>query len=543
LPENKDREAGMAVSLKPEEFEQMQTLGDVVRLHGRMRANQIATSFEGRATTYAELDARSNQVAAALIAAGVEPGDCVCYFGKNSDYYFELLFGVVKAGAVLAPIGWRLSADEAAYIIDDAQAHMLFVGPECLACAAEAVAKSSSRPSIVAMEPGAHGHPVYETWRDAHARNDLELDAPPDATSLLLYTSGTTGRPKGVMLASANLLRSRRTLSEAKMGWNEWLEGEVNYVAMPVAHIGGTGWGLVGLINGVKNVVARDFNPIEALEVIPRERIAKMFMVPAALQFIIRMPRAREIDYSSLTHILYGASPMPVDLLRECMEVFGCGFVQQYGMTETTGTIVYLPPQDHDPKGNQRMRSAGLPMPGVEIAILDAEGKRLGPNEVGEIATRSIANMKGYWRKTDATAAAIDGEGWLRTGDAGYLDEDGYLYIQDRIKDMIITGGENVYPAEVENAVHGHPHVAEVAVIGVPDEIWGESVKAIVVAKPGVTPDADDIIAFTRERIAHFKAPRSVDFLATPLPRSASGKILRRELREPYWVGKDRRVN
>jgi long-chain acyl-CoA synthetase len=255
------------------------------------------------------------------------------------------------------------------------------------------------------------------------------------------------------------------------------------------------------------------------------------------------MPRAREIDYSSLTHILYGASPMPVDLLRECMEVFGCGFVQQYGMTETTGTVVYLPPQDHDAKGNKRMASAGLPMPGVEIAIFDDKGNKLPPNQTGEIATRSLANMKGYWRKQDATASTINGDGWLRTGDAGYLDEDGYLFIQDRIKDMIITGGENVYPAEVENAVHGHPHVAEVAVIGVPDDTWGESVKAIVVPKPGSTPDAEDIIAFARSRIAHFKAPRSVDFMATPLPRSASGKILRRELREPYWAGKERRVN
>jgi long-chain acyl-CoA synthetase len=393
------------------------------------------------------------------------------------------------------------------------------------------------------MEMSSAAYPAYELWRNVRPARDPAIEVDPASTGLLLYTSGTTGRPKGVMLMHANLMRSRRVLAEAKMGWNEWREGEVNYCAMPAAHIGGTGWCLVGLINGVKNVVARDFNPMEVLEVIPRERIAKMFMVPAALQFVIRMPRAREIDYSSLTHILYGASPMPVDLLRECMEVFGCGFVQQYGMTETTGTIVYLPPEDHDPNGNKRRRSAGLPMPGVEIAILDAVGNRLGSNEVGEIATRSAANMKGYWRKDAATAATIDKDGWLRTGDAGFIDEDGYIFIQDRIKDMIITGGENVYPAEVENAIHGHPHVAEVAVIGVPDEQWGESVKAIVVPKPDVTPDAQSIIEFARSRIAHFKAPRSVDFLATPLPRSTSGKILRRELREPFWTGKDRRVN
>ncbi|MEZ5959409.1 MAG: fatty acid--CoA ligase [Hyphomonadaceae bacterium] len=533
----------MAASLKPEEFDLMVTLGDVPRHHGRMRPDQVALSFEGRETTFAQLDANSNRGVAALLAEGVKKGDRICYLGKNSDQYFELLLAVMKAGAVIAPIGWRLSADEVAYIIDDAQSSLLFVGPECVECGEVAAAKSESRPKIIAMEPGAHAHPTYEAWRDAHPAEDRRIEVAAGDTALLLYTSGTTGRPKGVMLTSGNILRSRRALSEAKMGWNEWQEGEVSYCAMPVSHIGGTGWGLVGLINGVKNVIARDFNPMEALEVIQRERIAKMFMVPAALQFVIRTPRAREIDYSSLTHILYGASPMPVDLLRECMEVFGCKFVQQYGMTETTGTVTYLPPEDHDPKGNQRMRSAGVPMPGVEIAIFDAQGNRLGPNEVGEIATRSAANMKGYWRKDDATAATVDTQGWLRTGDAGFIDDDGYIFIQDRIKDMIISGGENVYPAEVENAVHGHPDVAEVAVIGVPDETWGEAVKAIVVPKPGATPDAADIIAFARSRIAHFKAPRSVDFLSTPLPRSASGKILRRELREPYWAGKDRRVN
>jgi long-chain acyl-CoA synthetase len=222
--------------------------------------------------------------------------------------------------------------------------------------------------------------------------------------------------------------------------------------------------------------------------------------------------------------------------------VFGCQFVQQYGMTETTGTIVYLPPEDYDPNGNERMRSAGIPMPGVEIAVLDADGKPLPPREIGEVATRSVANMKGYWRKPDATASTVSSEGWLRTGDAGYLDEDGYLYIQDRIKDMIISGAENIYPAEVENAIHGHAAVAEVAVIGVPDDKWGEAVKAIVVLKPGAAADVDDIIAYARTKIAHFKAPKSVDFIDI-LPRNPSGKILRRQLREPYWAGRERQVN
>jgi long-chain acyl-CoA synthetase len=298
----------------------------------------------------------------------------------------------------------------------------------------------------------------------------------------------------------------------------------------------------MGLYNGAKGVVAREFDPSRVLDFIERDRISKMFMVPAAMQIVVRQPRAREVDFSCLKFLLYGASPIPLDLLKECMEVFGCGFVQMYGMTETCGTIVALPPEDHDPQGNARMRSAGKPLPGVEIAILGDDGAPLPPLEVGEIATRSAANMTGYWNLPEATANTIDAEGWLRTGDAGYLDEDGYVYIHDRVKDMIITGGENVYPAEVENAIFGHPAVADVAVIGVPDPQWGEAVKAVVVARPGAEATPAEIIAWARERIAGFKTPKSVDFIEA-LPRNPSGKILRRELREPYWAGVGRRVN
>ena len=239
---------------------------------------------------------------------------------------------------------------------------------------------------------------------------------------------------------------------------------------------------------------------------------------------------------------MYGASPIPLDLLRECMDVFGCGFVQMYGMTETTGTIVALEPEDHTPEGSQRMRSAGKPLAGVEIAILDGEGNRLRAGQVGEIATRSMANMKGYWNLPEASKRTMTEDGWLRTGDAGYLDEDGYVYVHDRVKDMIISGAENIYPAEVESAIFGHPAIAEVAVIGVRDDKWGEAVKAVVVLKEGADVSPDEIIAFARTRIAGFKAPRTVDFIEA-LPRNPSGKILKRELREPYWAGKDRRVN
>jgi fatty-acyl-CoA synthase len=233
---------------------------------------------------------------------------------------------------------------------------------------------------------------------------------------------------------------------------------------------------------------------------------------------------------------------MPLELLRQCIKVFGAEFIQVYGMTETTGTIAMLPPEDHDPDGNERMRSAGKPLPGVEIRIVNGAGGDVATREVGEIWTRSSNNMVGYWNLPDATLGTVADGGWIKTGDAGYLDEDGYLYIHDRVKDMIISGGENVYPAEVESAIYGHPDVLEVAVIGVPDDKWGESVKAVCVAKPGASLEADSVIQWARERIAAFKVPKSVEVLAA-LPRNASGKILRKDLRAPYWEGRERQVN
>jgi len=524
------------------DFDQMTTLGDIARYHARVRPEAVALSFEGRETTFADFDRHTNQVANALIAAGVAKDQRIAYVGKNSDHYFELYFGAAKMGAVMTPIGWRLAPAEMAYIIGDAKAPFLFYGPEVAGVVAAALAALPAPPQAIAMEPGDGGHPLYIPWRDAASSADPGVPISAQDVAMQLYTSGTTGRPKGAMLRHHNLLGGRRAAAEANMSWNNWGPDDVSLVAMPVAHVGGSGWGLVGLLNGAKGVVAREFDPLKVLDFIERDRISKMFMVPAALQIVVRQPRARQVDFSRLKFILYGASPIPLDLLRECMEVFGCGFCQQYGMTETCGTIVYLPPEDHDPAGTPRMRAAGLPMPGVELKIIDAGGATLPPHAVGEVAIRSAANMQGYWGLPEATAATIDADGWLRTGDAGYLDEDGYLYIHDRVKDMIISGAENIYPAEVENAIYGHPAVAEVAVIGVPDERWGEAVKAVVVLKPGAAATPQEIVDFAKTRIAAFKAPKSVDFVSA-LPRNATGKVLRRELRDPYWASRERRVN
>jgi long-chain acyl-CoA synthetase len=516
----------------------LHTLADIPRAHARTHPERRALAFEGRDTTYGELDERASRVAQALAARGLRAGDRIAYLGKNSDRYYELLFGAARAGVVMTPVNWRLAPAEAQYIIEDCDARMLFVGAEFVDRVA-AYAPVRRVADIVGMEQPYNGV-AFDEWRDSHPARDPEMRVPPEAPAVQLYTSGTTGHPKGAVLTHANFLAM--PASRPELPWSVWTEEDVSLAAMPCFHIGGTGWGILGLRAGALNVVMREFDPTKVLEIIERWRISKLFLVPAAMHVVVRDPRARQIDYSQLKYMLYGASPMPPALLKECMDVFGCGFVQLYGMTETTGTVTALGPEDHERAGNKRMNSAGKPLPGVEVAILDPSGRRLPPNDVGEIAVRSPTNMLGYWKLPDATAKTIEAGNWLRSGDAGYMDEDGYVYIHDRVKDMIISGGENIYPAEVEKAIFGHPDVADVAVIGVPSERWGEEVKAIVAPRPGSAQDAASIIEWARERIAHYKAPKSVDFVAS-LPRNASGKILRRELREPYWKGRARNVN
>jgi fatty-acyl-CoA synthase len=516
-------------------------LADIIRAQGKTRGYTTAFEFEGRRTSFAGLDIHTNRVANALIALGLKPGDRIAYLGKNSDIYFELLLGAMKANVVMAPVNWRLAGPEIAFIVEDCKAAVLFMGPEFVEQVRSIQSQLPSVRTFMTTEGGASDWLDFAAWRDAQSGDDPKVPIGEKDIAIQLYTSGTTGKPKGAMLSHANFLSLVRAGGVERPDWNKWSNDDVSLVAMPVFHIGGSGWGVLGLYHGAKGVIAREFDPTKVLDFFEKSGITKLFMVPAAMQFVVRQPRAREVDFSKLKYMLYGASPIPAALLKECIEVFKCGFVQMYGMTETTGTIVALPPEDHV-EGLDRMRSAGKALPGVELAILDADGNKLPPGEVGEIATRSGSNMAGYWNLPEATAKTLDADNWLRTGDAGYMDSDGYLYIHDRIKDMIISGGENIYPAEVESAICDHPDVAEVAVVGVPDAQWGEAVKAIVVMKSGKKATPADIIGFTRTRIAGFKTPKSVEFIEA-LPRNASGKILRRHLRDPYWVGKDRQVN
>jgi acyl-CoA synthetase (AMP-forming)/AMP-acid ligase II len=514
------------------------TLADIPRAYGKTRPYQPALAFEGRITTFAELDTRTNQVAQGLKAAGLQPGSRIAHLGKNSDLYMELLLGAAKAGVVMTPINWRLSPREIQYILDDSNAQLLFVGAEFQAMV-PACAPKLSTSRVVGLERPYEGN-GYQEWRDAQISEDPAVALKPESPVTQLYTSGTTGNPKGVVLSHRNYTAMQHATD--RFAWSHWEPGDVSLAAMPCFHIGGTGWNVMGLYHGALNVIVREFDPIRILDSLTQWPISKMFIVPAALHLLVQQPTVRQLDFSKLKFMLYGASPMPRELLRESMEVFKCGFVQLYGMTETTGAVTALEPEDHVPANNPRIASAGKPLPDVDLAILDVQGRRVPTGSVGEIVIRSPTNMKSYWNLPKATAATVTHDGWLRSGDAGYLDADGYLYIYDRVKDMIISGGENIYPAEVENAIFGHPQVADVGVIGVPSDKWGEEVKAIVVSKPGAPQDRESIIAWARERIATYKLPKSIDFVEM-LPRNGAGKILRKELRAPYWQGRERQVN
>jgi len=517
--------------------EAIKCVADIVRVQARLRPDAIAMDFKDRLSTYAELDARASRVAAGLAAAGRRPGARIGFLGKNSDHYFELLFGCAKSKTVLVAANWRLALPELVYVLNDARCESLFVSRDFYESAEKLREECPGIATIIAMDGGGADFVDYAAWRDAQPATDPMLPTT-DEDVVQLYTSGTTGHPKGVQLTDRNFMV--QIPAAEKAGLSDYTPDDIVLVAMPVFHIAGVNMGLFAFAHGARAIILSDVDPQEILRLIAEKRITATFLVPAVILALVQQPNVTDVDFSSLKRVAYGASPISDALLKSARRIVGCDFAQVYGLTETTGAITILGPGDHDPARN-RLRSCGVAFPDCEIRVIGGDGDSLGAGEVGEIAIRSAMVMKGYWNKPEATAEAIS-NGWFRTGDAGYFDEDGYLYIHDRMKDMIVSGGENVYPAEVENAIYGHPAVADVAVIGVPDERWGEAVKAIVVRKPGASVGEREIIAHARERIAGYKAPKSVAFVDS-LPRNPTGKILRRELREPFWEGRTRRVN
>ncbi len=448
------------------------------------------------------------------------------------------------ANAVTLAVNWRLAPREMEYILNHAQTRVLLIGEEFLGHLAKMKLEGIRR--IVVLGENAEGNTRYRDWIAPHEPDDPRISTEPDDTCYQLYTSGTTGLPKGVEITNRNLLTA---MDEGAKAWSFDVDS-VNLVAMPFFHIAGSGWAIAGFACGAVNILMREVDPAEILRLIPQYRVTNALFVPAVLQLLLAAPGVEDTDFSTIRSIMYGASPITEEVLVRCVETMGCGFVQVYGLTETTGAITTLAPEDHDPGGprGSLLRSAGRPWGDVAIRIVDeSTGRDLPEGEVGEIWSRTAQNMKGYWRNAEATAEAFpegrgsDGLGWFRTGDAGYL-KDGYVFIHDRVKDMIVSGGENVYPAEIENVLMGHPDVADVAVIGVPSERWGETVKAMIVTRPGGEATDEELIAYCRERLARYKCPTSVDRIDA-LPRNPSGKILKTELREPYWAGRARRVN
>jgi long-chain acyl-CoA synthetase len=490
--------------------------------------------------SWAELYERAKRVGHRLVADGVVAGDRVAFLDRNGIEYFETFFGCALIGAVCVSVNWRLAPAEIAAIVEDAGAAVLIYGPDYEGTVAEVAPLVTSVRTWVAVA-------AYASWRDALGSGVVEdpgFEPGPDEVVTQLYTSGTTGLPKGAMISARNI---STILNEAGRVFSIGSD-TVSLVAMPLFHIGGTGWALCGMSRGGHSVILRDIDPAELLALVERHRITETFVVPAVLMFLLATPALATTDVSSLRTIFYGASPISEDVLVRSIAAFGCDFAQVYGLTETTGAITSLMPEDHDPDGPRSglLRSAGRPFAHVELRIVDTDsGEELPPGAVGELWTRSEQNMLGYWGKPDETAAVLSEDGWFRTGDAGWLDGEGYLFLHDRIKDMIVSGGENVYPAEVENALLAHPAVVDAAVIGVPDDRWGETPKAVVVLAPGATagqPLSDEIIAFTRGRLAHYKCPTSID-VVDALPRNPSGKVLKRELRAPYWDGTGRNIH
>lgn len=513
-----------------------------VHRNAQIRGKKIATINGDRERTWSEVKDRVSRFAAGLKNAGIEEGDRVAILALNSDRYFEYYFGVPWAGACVVPLNIRWSPVENAYSLKDAGAKALVVD--------DAFAKMVPALKAEGVEietyifngdgPTPEGMLNYEEMiqsnepvSDAYRNND-------DLAGIF-YTGGTTGFPKGAMLTHANLWSSAISLVSL-IGLGE--QDRVLHAA-PMFHLADGALTQGGMLAGSTHVFIPMFTPAGTISAISNYKTSHALLVPVMIQMVINDPSIKEADLSSLRFILYGASPISEAVLVRAMNALPqADFAQGYGQTELSPLATMLSPEYHVTEGPKagKLKSAGQAIPCVEIKIADEDGNALAAGEIGEIAVRGPNAMVGYWNKPEETAVSLR-NGWVHTGDAGYMDEDGFVFLVDRVKDMIVSGGENVYSAEVENAVSNHPAVEQVVVIGIPSEEWGEQVHAEVILKDGHTATAEDIIAKTKEYIANYKCPRSVSFRTEPFPLSGAGKLLKREVRKVYWEGKDRQIN
>ncbi|WP_024538763.1 long-chain-fatty-acid--CoA ligase [Comamonas badia] len=519
---------------------EISTLAGILRTHAASRADGIALQFEDRSTTWRQWEQQCNRVAHALLDMGLAFEDRVGYLGKNSDRFFHAFFGASMVGMVMVPINWRLTVEEIAFILNDAECPILFLGEDYVHLAQALKQVCPKLRQII----GVAGAAAEVLALDDFVRNQPST-APshacaPDDVALQLYTSGTTGLPKGAQLTHRNLLSAASLAATELLG--AWREDDVSVLPLPLFHAGGLVYGLNGPLTGGITRVVREPNPaliIAAMRQHPAP-VTRLGVVPAVMQALLGHPEFDAADFRGLRTLTYGGSPISPTVVRRATDVFGPVLMQLFGMTETCTMGTALLPSDHDPGRPERLSSCGRPLPGFEIRIAGMDSPQAPPGQSGEILIRGPAVMKGYWHRPEASEQALQ-DGWYHSGDVGYLDADGYLHIQDRLKDMIVSGGENVYPAEVERVMADHPEVADVAVFGVPDPKWGEAVKAAVVLKADSSLTEEALIAFARGRLAGYKCPKTIDWVAN-IPRNATGKILKRVLRQPYWSDQSRNV-
>jgi len=502
-------------------------IDDMLRDTAAEYPEESALGMKREAIDFATLDARVHRIANGLLAEG-KAGDRIAILGRNSNEQVELMFGILRARQVVLPVNWRLVPAEIAYILNHSGATRLFVDEAFLPAAELACADCRIPIMVIDRE--------FAAWRDGQSNVPVPRSGTAADVALQMYTSGTTGLPKGVMLTNANVVASVAIFSRPPL---DLAPGDVIYAPAPMFHITGIGPVLRMAQSGARLVVSAAFAADEAVHVMARERVSYTTLAPAMIQACLAAPSFADADLSALGVIVYGGAPIAETVLREATARIGCRFVQCYGLTETTGPITILTPDDHAP-GRTFLLSCGQAAGDIAIRVVDGDGRDVPPGKTGEIIVSGAITMAGYASDAAATAATIR-DGWLYTGDAGYLDAEGYLFIRDRVKDMIVSGGENIYPVEVENALLEHGGVADAAVIGVPDDRWGEAVLALVVPSADAPEDAQAILDFCRTRIAAYKCPKTIRFTDT-IARNAAGKILRREIRKPFWENRDRLV-
>ncbi|MBG9388036.1 acyl-CoA synthetase [Caenimonas aquaedulcis] len=504
------------------------------------RHAHTATIYQNRKRSWKQVGERVPRLAAGLRGLGLKRGDRLAVLALNSDNYIELFFAAAWADLVLVPLNTRWAVPENVYTLRDAECSALMVD-DAFAAQVPQLLAGHPMPQVVHMGDGATpvGLRSYEALV-ADSKPMADECGSGDELCGIYYTGGTTGHPKGVMLSHANF-------TAASINWIATLHFDEDTVYMHSAglfHLAGASPAFALTMAGGTHVCLPKFDAMLAFEAIQEHRINYCLFVPTMINMMLNHPDFDRYDLTSVRYCEYGASPMPDAVLEAAIRKLPSWvFIQGYGMTETAALTVSLPWKYHfdGEHGKAKRQAAGRAAYGVDVKIVDADGQEVPRGTPGEIAVRGAQVMLGYWKKPEATAAVLR-NGWMHTGDGAFMDEDGFVYIVDRVKDMIISGGENIYSREVENAVHAHPAVRECAVIGVPDEKWGEAVMAVVSLKDGRTATPAEIIEHCRTLIAGYKCPRHVEF-RDALPLSGAGKIMKNVLREPYWEGKKRSVN